>query len=93
MSVSVLSSKFDVYKTRFTKKEKMVRKELDQLSLNIEKHRHAMSQGNDVEGQSQMLQQQAKRVQTLVDQLDDCLNHMQKHADSKQYKSTILRFK
>jgi hypothetical protein len=89
----LFDNKFEVYKTRFTKKEKVVRKELDILSQSIDQHRQMMAKGADVQGDSEILQQKATRIQTLVDELDEIMAQMHKLGDSKQTKSTILRFK
>lgn len=89
----MFGNKFDLYKSRFTKKEKLVRKELDNLSGCIEMHRANISKGKDIELDKTSLEKYASKIQTLVDELDDCMNHMNKIANSRQHKATILRFK
>lgn len=89
----MFGNKFEVYKARFSKKEKVVRKELDQLSSCLETHKLKMAKGVDTEADKEILQRFGARIQTLVDELDELMNHMQKLDDSRQHKSTILRFK
>ncbi|CAI2373699.1 unnamed protein product [Moneuplotes crassus] len=84
---------FAVYKARFTKKESVVRKELSQLSEYIDKHKNNIKRGFDEDSEGSVLHRHANHVQTLIDELDDLMTHMQKFSNPKKHKSTILRFK
>lgn len=43
----LFSNKFDVYKTKFTSKEKLVRKQLDQIYSQLESLKISMQKGTD----------------------------------------------
>mmetsp|Transcript_6521 Transcript_6521/g.7279 ORF Transcript_6521/g.7279 Transcript_6521/m.7279 type:complete len:98 (+) Transcript_6521:24-317(+) len=89
----LFSNKFEVYKKRFINKEKVVRSELKQLSEFIDRHKMSVSKGLDTDGEQGVLQRHASHVQTIVDELYDIMDHMNKLGDSKKNKSTLLRFK
>ena len=46
-SSQLFSNKFDLYKTRFANKEKVVRKDLDQISSQLENLKQSMRNGTD----------------------------------------------